>query len=79
MRLLLVKQGYHPEYGVRPLRRTIQALLEDMLADAILSGTLTQGDSVTVDVCDDKPCMSVYKPDNPSLNGMSLSFGILPM
>jgi ATP-dependent Clp protease ATP-binding subunit ClpC len=44
--LLLVEQGYTPEYGARPLRRTVQCLLEDMLADAILEGRLTAGDTV---------------------------------
>ncbi|HLG61347.1 MAG TPA: ATP-dependent Clp protease ATP-binding subunit [Ktedonosporobacter sp.] len=79
MRLLLVKRGYHPEYGVRPLRRTVQTLLEDMLADAILSGSLTQGDSVIVDVCDDEPCLSVYKPDHPSPDRVWHSFGNLAL
>ena len=59
MRLLLVERGYNPEYGVRPLRRTVQSMLEDMLADAILRGMLTSGDTVIVDAIDGKPDMFV--------------------
>ncbi len=53
-RVLLVKHGYDPVYGARPLRRTVQSMLEDMLAESILRGTFAPGDTVTVDVADDK-------------------------
>jgi ATP-dependent Clp protease ATP-binding subunit ClpC len=46
---LLVQRGYDPTYGARPLRRAVQTLLEDSLAEAILQGKITAGDSVTVD------------------------------
>ena len=49
---LLVERGYDPEYGARPLRRTVQRLLEDMLAEAILQGVIFEGDSVEVDAVD---------------------------
>jgi ATP-dependent Clp protease ATP-binding subunit ClpC len=48
-RLLLVKSGYNPVYGARHLRRIVQRMLEDMLAEAILQGTLTTGSQVMVD------------------------------
>jgi ATP-dependent Clp protease ATP-binding subunit ClpC len=48
-RLLLVERGYTPQAGARPLRRTMQYLLMDMLAEAILLGTLTSGDTAKVD------------------------------
>ena len=49
-RALLVKRGYNPEYGARPLRRTVQTMLEDMLAEAILQDTIVSGDTVILDV-----------------------------
>jgi ATP-dependent Clp protease ATP-binding subunit ClpC len=58
-RSLLVKVGYDPTYGARPLRRTIQRLLEDMLAEAILQQTLCQGYCVVVDKVDGKLEMCV--------------------
>lgn len=47
-RSLLVKRGYDPIYGARPLRRAVQRLLEDMLAEAILRTTFVPGDTVVV-------------------------------
>lgn len=49
---LVVKEGYDPNYGARPLRRAMMKLLEDSLAEAILSGRVRDGDSVTVDASD---------------------------
>ncbi|GAV59520.1 AAA domain-containing protein/AAA_2 domain-containing protein/ClpB_D2-small domain-containing protein, partial [Cephalotus follicularis] len=49
----LVQEGYNPSYGARPLKRTIVRLLEDNLAEKILSGAIKEGDCVTVDL-DDK-------------------------
>jgi ATP-dependent Clp protease ATP-binding subunit ClpC len=46
----LVEEGYNPSYGARPLRRAIMRLLEDTLAEEILSGRLGEGDKATVDV-----------------------------
>ena len=46
----LVEEGYNPSYGARPLRRAIMRLLEDILAEEILSGRLSEGDTATVDV-----------------------------
>ena len=46
----LVDEGYNPSYGARPLRRAIMRLLEDSLAEEILSGRIKEGDIATVDV-----------------------------
>jgi ATP-dependent Clp protease ATP-binding subunit ClpC len=46
----LVKQGYNPEMGARPLRRVIQEKIENQLSDAVLSGKFVGGDIVLVDV-----------------------------
>jgi ATP-dependent Clp protease ATP-binding subunit ClpC len=46
---LLAKKGYDPVLGARPLRRTIQREIEDILSEKILYGELRAGDLVTVD------------------------------
>ena len=42
----ILEKGYKPKYGARPLRRAIQSMLEDRLADFILSEHLPEGESV---------------------------------
>ena len=49
----LVEEGYDPSYGARPLRRAITRLLEDCLAEEILSGRIKDGDTVVVDTDDE--------------------------
>jgi ATP-dependent Clp protease ATP-binding subunit ClpB len=46
---LLLSEGYDPAYGARPLRRTIQRLIQDPLAMRILEGSVLPGDHVKVD------------------------------
>jgi ATP-dependent Clp protease ATP-binding subunit ClpB len=46
---LLAREGYDPVYGARPLKRTIQRLIQDPLALKILSGEFTDGDAVVAD------------------------------
>ena len=46
---LLLAEGYDPAYGARPLRRTIQRLIQDPLALEILEGEVLPGDHVLVD------------------------------
>jgi ATP-dependent Clp protease ATP-binding subunit ClpB len=46
---LLLNEGYDPAYGARPLRRTIQRLIQDPLALQILEGKVLPGDRVRVD------------------------------
>ncbi len=45
---LLAKAGFDPQYGARPLRRTIQRKVEDALSEEILSGAIHLGDRVSV-------------------------------
>lgn len=40
---LLVDQGFDPEFGARPIKRTIRRLIEDPLSEAILKGEITDG------------------------------------
>tara|TARA_R110001583_G_scaffold60895_3_gene180531 strand:- start:476 stop:3049 length:2574 start_codon:yes stop_codon:yes gene_type:complete len=51
---LLVGAGYDPAYGARPLKRAIQQLLENTLAQKILSGELSTGSNILADVKDGK-------------------------
>ena len=45
---LLAKRGYDPKYGARPLRRVIRAGVEDPLAEEILCGRLSAGDTAVL-------------------------------
>ncbi len=46
----LVREGYDPNFGARPLRRTIERRVENELAKRILAGEFDDGDRVVVDV-----------------------------
>lgn len=46
----LIEEGYSPSYGARPLRRAIMRLLEDSLAEEILSGRIKDGDVALIDI-----------------------------
>lgn len=48
----LADRGYQPEFGARPLRRTIQTELDNRLSNMLLDGTLNPGDTVVADVGD---------------------------
>lgn len=48
----IVTRGYDPEYGARPLRRVIEQYIEDNVAEALLSGSVRENSTVTVDVVD---------------------------
>jgi ATP-dependent Clp protease ATP-binding subunit ClpC len=45
----LVKEGYDPQYGARPLKRVVQRRIEDRLSEEILLGKIRNGQHVTVD------------------------------
>jgi ATP-dependent Clp protease ATP-binding subunit ClpB len=47
---LLLREGYDPAFGARPLRRYLQRTLETLLARAIISGEVQDGDHVTIEV-----------------------------
>jgi ATP-dependent Clp protease ATP-binding subunit ClpC len=49
---LLAHEGFDPEFGARPLRRTIQRLVENELSRMVLSGAVNEGDRITVDAAD---------------------------
>lgn len=62
-RTWLAERGYDPVYGARPLRRLMQHEIDDALARAILSGTITDGDVVRVDVAPDGDSLAVARMD----------------
>jgi len=49
---LLAERGYDRQYGARPLRRIIQNLIEDPLAEALLQGRFKPGSTIVIDVRD---------------------------
>jgi ATP-dependent Clp protease ATP-binding subunit ClpC len=62
----LVSEGYNPAYGARPLRRAIMRLLEDVLAEQILGGSIKDGDTALVDV-DDSGTVTVLQGEKREL------------
>jgi ATP-dependent Clp protease ATP-binding subunit ClpC len=50
----LAQEGYDPAYGARPLRRVIQRQVENQISRGILNGTYRSGDTVVVDVENDR-------------------------
>ncbi len=62
----LVEEGYNPSYGARPLRRAVMRLLEDSLAEEVLSGRIKDGDRAEVDVDENKKIVVKQKSDTSS-------------
>ena len=52
----IIDRGFDPLYGARPLRRYLQSTLETLLAKTILSGSVSAGDALVVDVAEDQLC-----------------------
>ncbi|CAJ1198216.1 ATP-dependent Clp protease ATP-binding subunit [Companilactobacillus nantensis] len=59
----LVKDGYNPEYGARPMRRTIQREIEDPVSEQLLMGNVKAGDSIKVGSKKGKLTVTVDKPE----------------
>jgi ATP-dependent Clp protease ATP-binding subunit ClpC len=64
----LANRGYQPEYGARPLRRSIQRELEDRLSPLLLEDRANPGDTIDVNVVDGELALSV-KPAAPRRAG----------
>jgi len=66
---LILREGYDPAYGARPLRRAIQRLVQDRLAMQILEGAVLPGDRVRVDRDGDKDAMRFERvqPKKPAV------------
>ncbi len=50
----IAAEGFDPVYGARPLRREIQSGIEDMIAEKMLEGKISEGDSIRITVKEDK-------------------------
>ena len=62
----LIKIGYDPALGARPLRRAMQQEVEDQLSELILRGELRGGDHVAVDYADGEFGFDVKRPERVS-------------
>jgi ATP-dependent Clp protease ATP-binding subunit ClpC len=63
----IVDEGFNPAYGARPLRRAIMRLLEDVLAEEILSGRLREGDTATVDIDEENKVVVIPQKEKVEL------------
>lgn len=57
----IAQRGFQPEYGARPLRRTIQREVDNQLSHLLLDGRVREGSRVTVDVADGR---LVFRPQD---------------
>ncbi|GHG18193.1 ATP-dependent Clp protease ATP-binding subunit [Streptomyces zaomyceticus] len=73
---LLVAHGYQPEFGARPLRRTIQTELDNRIASLLLGGEADPGDTIVADVIDDSLHCTIRKGDGAGkTSGVSSATG----
>lgn len=63
----LAEHGYQPEYGARPLRRTIQREVDNQLSRLLLDGRVAEGGRVTVDVEDGRLAFRTRQTPAPEL------------
>lgn len=57
-RELILKEGYEPSYGARPLKRALQKLIEDAISEEILKRAVAPGDTIAIDSVEDKIAIS---------------------
>ena len=62
---LLIDEGFDPTYGARPLKRTVQRLVLDPLALAMLQGEYRDGDTITVDARGGKLVFDAIRSPEP--------------
>ena len=58
----LLKEGYNPKFGARPIRRAIESNIEDHLSEALLKGEFGQGTVLSVDIEEEAPTRPDEKP-----------------
>ncbi len=66
----LIVEGYDQRYGARPMRRAIARLVEDTLAEAILSGDIEDGDTAVLDT-DEDGNVQIHRQQEPALAGVN--------
>lgn len=60
---VVASAGFDPEYGARPIRRALQAEIEDRLSEELLSGKITTSDVVTIGAKQGKITITTKQPD----------------
>jgi len=63
---IVIKEGYEPKFGARPLRRAVQHLLENPLSNEIIAGKFKEGDTILADEKDGKIVFSKAAASSPS-------------
>jgi ATP-dependent Clp protease ATP-binding subunit ClpB len=62
-RVLIAREGYDPVYGARPLRRYIQREVETRIGRALLSGEITDGAAIVLEVADEELLVTWRNPE----------------
>ena len=65
----LAEHGYQPEFGARPMRRTIQREVDNRLSRMLLGGQLPPGGAVTVDAADDGLRFDIHTGQSAAVGG----------
>ncbi len=60
---LLIREGYDPVYGARPLKRVLQRRIQDPLALQVLQGAVREGDLVVIDAAGDELTLTAVAPE----------------
>jgi ATP-dependent Clp protease ATP-binding subunit ClpB len=63
----IIAEGYDPQFGARPMRRAIQRLVQDPLAQKLIRGDFLEGDTVEVDAQPGATDLLFKKVDQPTL------------
>jgi ATP-dependent Clp protease ATP-binding subunit ClpB len=58
----LAREGFDPDFGARPLQRTLQRLIQDPLSNRFLAGEIADGDRIVVDLVDGELTFTVQEP-----------------
>ncbi|MDG2371230.1 MAG: ATP-dependent Clp protease ATP-binding subunit [Flavobacteriaceae bacterium] len=57
----IVEKGYDTKYGARPLKRALQKYVEDLIAEQIVSNSINDGDSITIDHSKNNETLTISK------------------
>ena len=72
---LLYSNGFSPRFGARPMRRCVRGLLENNLAECMLDGFASSGDTVNFDYDDDQELISVTTANETMARTFDVEFG----
>ena len=64
---VIIAEGYDPQFGARPMRRAVQRLVQDPLAQKLLRGDFLEGDTIEVDAQPGATELQFKKVDQPAL------------